>query len=237
MWIGAGVEEELDDRQAAGESGGVEGRAAVATEGFCIGAGVKERPGRVDVADEGCERDQWHPELGVDPGGVGAGRERRSNTGGIPGPDQRGQWRGRPSGHRRCAGGGATGWVRHHPVEEGKQGAKTEDQGDENSLVTLREHRRGTAFLPEHGREEAADEEKQRHPEAMDREKQQPEPGGRLRVLHRPGDARDVGEAGVEEDPEEHRHGAEGIEIVATGIGRGAHRFHSRGRLAAKGAS
>ena len=91
LWVGASVEEELDDRQAAGEGGGVEGRAAVAAEGVCVGAGVEERPGRVDVADEGCERDQWHPELGVDPGGVGAGRERRSNTGGIPGPDRRGQ--------------------------------------------------------------------------------------------------------------------------------------------------
>ena len=32
----------------------------------------------------------------------------------------------------------------------------------------------------------------------------------------------------MEGDSEEHRHGAEGIEIVAAGIGGGAHGFHSR---------
>jgi hypothetical protein len=95
--------------------------------------------------------------------------------------------------------------VRGHPFEEWQERAEAEDERDEDAFVALREHRRGTTFLPEHRREESADEEKQRHAEAMDRQEEEPEPGGRLRVLHRPGDVGHVGEAGVENDAEEHR--------------------------------
>ena len=221
----------------AGKGRGVEGRAAVAAEGVWVGTGVDEGPRHVDVSDEGRKRDQWDPELRVDPSGIGSGRDRCGDAGGILGPDHLGQRRGGPGGYRRSARSGGTRSVLVHPVEERKQRAEADEQGDENSLVALSEHRPRATALPEHRREEATDEEEQRHPEAMDREEQQPEPGGRLRVLHRPGDSRHVGEAGVEENAEEHRHGAEGIEIVATGISRGVHRFHSRGRLAAQGAS
>ena len=215
----------------------MEGDAGVAAEGVWIGTGVEEGPGHPDIPDEGCECDQWHAELRVDPGGVGPGCDRCGDAAGIFVANRCGQWRRGPSGHRRCAGCSGARSVLVHPVEEGQQRAEAEDQGDENALVTLREHRPRAPTLPQHRREEAADEEEQRHPEAMDRQEQQPEPGGRLRVLYRPGDSRDVGEAGVEKDPEEHRHGAEGIEIVATGIGRGGHGFHSRDGAEGRGGS
>jgi hypothetical protein len=87
----------LHDRQTAGEGRGMEGCAAVVTGGFCVSAGVEEGPGNVDIPDEGSKRDQRRAELGVDPLGVGPGRNRRRDAGGILGTDRDGQRRGGPS--------------------------------------------------------------------------------------------------------------------------------------------
>jgi hypothetical protein len=71
-----------------------------------------------------------------------------------------------------------------------------------------------SAALEQHQGEEAADQEEELHPKSVDAKENQPNPIRRCRVVAAPRHIRDIRHGGVQNDTEEHRIRAEGIEGV-----------------------
>ncbi len=150
--------------------------------------------------------------------GVGAGLEELlegaevSGSGGVP---------------DMVGGGGAFVFFDTAPVadavDERGERESAEGEGEEDSFGAVGEEAFGTALLPHHGGEEAADDEEGWHTKAVDGVLQ--EAVGLVilvDILCGPDGEVGIGEGAVQDDSEQHGEAAEGIEFVVA-LGAAVH--------------
>ena len=128
----------------------------------------------------------------------------------------------RRSGRRRGSGG--TG-RREDPGNRGQWEEQDPAAGQRNAdpVQAMAEERARSAPCDQERREESGHREERRHPEAVDEADQPAEPDARLPVLVGPPAGRqfrDVAEGGVQDEPEQHHHGAQRVQRVDPRRGR-----------------
>ncbi len=127
----------------------------------------------------------------------------------------------RPPGRRDPAG--LPGGGRHHNVADPHRGRDDGDhpqqQGEEHPEEPVLDQRPAAPPVQQHRAEEAAHDEEERHPEPVDGGEDDPESGILLTIRHDP-ERRDERHGGVQDDPEEHGDGPQGVQVGSSGKGR-----------------
>ena len=96
----------------------------------------------------------------------------------------------------------------------GKDSDNTDETRHQDAQKAVLNDVLDTAALEQHQCKEAADDEEQLHPKSVDAKQNQANPICRRRVMAPPRDVWDIGQACVQNDTEEHRVRAKGIQGV-----------------------
>ena len=97
-------------------------------------------------------------------------------------------------------------------------GEHPQQQGEEHPEEPVLDQRPAASPVQQHRAEEAAHDEEERHPEAVDGREDDPE-AGILPTIRDDPERREKREGSVQDDPQEHGDGPQGVQVGSAGIG------------------